>query len=136
MTEKQELYDIDILDIVYKLLMEDEEFTSEVSTNAIFKYHVPEAYQNSPPVVRITGYQTPNQYGDGEQMGWYGLIQVDIWSNYDPHKLGMKVNRIMKDINFKQTDAIPEYDADTYLIRNGKRFEGIIIADINKLIKN
>ena len=133
--ESKDLYEIDILDTVYRLLVDNEEFTQEVNPEHIFKYDVPQAYRQSPPIVRITGYQTPSIYGDGEQMGWYGLVQIDLWGNKDPHKLGMKINKIMKNINFKQTDAIPELDKDTFLIRNGKRFEGIIIADTNNLIK-
>lgn|SRR5699024_1185328 len=136
MTEKKELYEIDVLDTVYQLLTNDEDFTNVVGKESIFKYHIPEEYRDNPPVVRITGYQTPTQYGDGEQLGWYGLVQVDIWNDEDPHKLGMDVNRLMKRINFKQTDATPELDPDTYLIRNGKRFEGIIISDISKLINS
>src|SRR5699024_2920279 len=126
-----------VLDIVYQLLINDEKLTSMVDKDSIFKYHIPEEHRENPPVIRVTGYQSPTQYGDGKQLGWYCLVQIDLWNDDDPFEMGMQFNRIMKQINFKQTDSIPEFDEDTYLIRNGKRFEGIIVADLNKLaIKN
>lgn len=132
--ENKSLYEIDALDIVFQLLTNDETLIQEVGKESIFKHHIPKEDREKPPVIRITGYQSPTQYGDGKQLGWYCMIQVDLWHDADPHRLGMHINKLMKTINFKQVDGIPEFDPDTYLIRNGKRYEGIIIANLNELI--
>lgn len=133
MMENKDLYEINALDTIYHYLRNDEKLLTMIDKDSIFKFNIPEEHREQPPVVRITGYQSPTHYGDGLQLGWYCTIQIDAWSEDDPFEIGMQINKIMSQLNFGHTSSAPEYDEDTYLIRNGKRYEGTIIADLSKL---
>lgn len=130
-----ELYDINILDIVYQLLSNDSELLQMIEKDSIFKLHIPEENKENPPVIRITGTQIPSDYAENQQLSWYGVIQIDCYSLSDPFIIGTKINQLMKTINFKQSSPVFEFDEDTYLLRDGRRYEGIVITDLDKLVK-
>lgn len=135
MNELNDIYEIDSLDLAYQKLINDEKLLSMIGKDSIFKYGVPEENLEKPPVLRLTGYQTPTEYADGLQLGWDCIVQVDVWCEDDPFKIGMHINKLMKQLNFKQTGATPEIDPDTYLIRNGRIYRGTILADLSEVLK-
>lgn len=135
MNELNEIYEIDSLDIAYQKLINDEKLLTMIDSASFFKYHIPKEFLEKPPLIRVTGYQTPTEYADGLQLGWDCIVQVDVWCDDDPFKIGMHINKLMKQLNFRQTGATPEFDPDTYLIRNGRIYRGTILADLSEVLK-
>lgn len=132
--ENLSLYEIDALDIAYQLLIGDEDLINLVgSVEKVFKYHVPEELREKPPIIRISPIsEIPAVYADNKQLAWDCILQIDVWNSNDARKIAMKINALMKTINFKQSTPIYEFDEDTYLIRDGRRYRGTIISDLNE----
>lgn len=127
-----DLYEIDSLDITYKLLTNDNSLMNLVGNkNQVFKYHVPEDFRELPPIVRISPIsEIPAEYADNEQLAWDCILQIDVWDVSDSRLIALKINELMKTINFKQSTPIYEFDEDTYLIRDGRRYRGKIMAEL------
>jgi|SRR5690625_195389 len=127
------LYEIDPLDITYQLLSNDRSLMNLVGNkDHIFKFHVPEEFRELPPIVRISPIsELPAEYGDNEQLAWDCILQIDVWDVSDSRMIALKINELMKTINFKQSTPTYEFDEETYLIRDGRRYRGKIIADTN-----
>ena len=128
------LYEIDSLDITYQLLIVDGDLINLMgSEEKVFKYHVPEEFREKPPIVRISLIsELPAVYADNKQLAWDCIVQIDVWNTNDARKIALKINELMKTINFKQSTPIYEFDEDTYLIRDGRRYRGTIISDLNE----
>lgn len=133
MNYTKELYEINILDIVYQLLISDEKLLSMIDKYSIFQLLIPEENREKPPVIRITGYQSPAVYADGKQLAWSGLVQIDVWDLADAFKIATRINQLMKTIHFKQSSPVFEMDEDTYLIRDGRRYTGTIMSDLDSI---
>lgn len=120
---------IDPLDMVYQLIINDAEAMGAIgSEKRVFKRHVPEESRESVPVVRITPIsELPTNYSDNEQGAWDVILQIDVWDDKDPRGLALVINRLMKSIDLKQTTPTFEYDPDTYLVRDGRRYRGNIL---------
>lgn len=128
------LYDIDSLDITYKLLTNDESLLNYIGGKGqIFKYHVPEEFRETPPIIRITPIsELPTEYADNKQLAWDCIVQIDVWDYSNPREIALKIHKKMKNINFKQTTPTFEYDPDTYLIRDARRYRGILISNLKE----
>lgn len=133
-TEGMLLYDIDALDIVYKLLVNDSKLMDLVGhKDQVFKYHVPEEFQKSPPIIRISPIsELPAEYADNEQLAWDCILQIDVWDSSNSREIAMKVHELMKTINFKQSTPTFEFDPDTYLVRDGRRYRGILLSKLKE----
>ncbi|MCR1834973.1 hypothetical protein NSA56_11260 [Oceanobacillus caeni] len=131
MSEVKGLYDIDSLDMAYQLLINDNELMDLVgSPDKIFKYHVPEEHREQPPIIRLHPIsELPTEYADNQQLGWDCILQIDVWDSQNARKIALKINELMKTIDFKQSAPTYEFDEETYLIRDGRRYRGIILAD-------
>lgn len=130
LVEGLDLYDINIGNITYQLLTNNVQLLKMINKESIFQYHVPEANTEQAPIIRITMLsQLPTAYADNEQMAWDCLVQIDAWDSVDAFRIGSQINMLMKTINFKQSTPVFEYDEDTNLLRDGRRYEGIILAD-------
>ncbi|API92716.1 MULTISPECIES: DUF3168 domain-containing protein [unclassified Virgibacillus] len=125
------LYDIDSLDMAYQLLINDKELMSLIgSTDKVFKYHVPEEHREKPPIIRLYPIsELPTEYADNKQLGWDCILQIDVWDSQRARKIALKINELMKTIDFKQSTPTYEFDEETYLIRDGRRYRGVILAD-------
>lgn len=123
------IYDIDPLDMIYQHLINDVDVMRLIGTKEnVFKYHVPEEFREVPPIVRLSPIsEIPTEYADNEQLAWDVILQIDIWDFSNPREIAMAINKSMKKINFKQSTPTFEYDPDTYLIRDGRRYRGVLI---------
>lgn len=126
------LYEIDSLETTYQLLTKDKSLINLVgSKNLIFKYHVPEEYRESPPIIRISPIsELPTEYADNKQLAWDCILQIDVWDYSNPREIALKIHELMKTINFKQETPTFDYDPDTYLIRDCRRYRGVIMSDL------
>lgn len=133
----KELYDIDPLDIVYRLLVADPVILNETGrgkgNNHIFKYHVPEENREKPPLIRIHPIsELPAEYADNKQLAWDCIVQIDVWDYSNARQIALRVNQLMKTINFKQNTPTFEFDPETYLVRDGRRYRGILISKLKE----
>lgn len=125
------IYDIDPLDMVYQHLVNDIDVVRLVGEKKnIRKYHVPEEFEELPPIVRIHPIsEIPTEYADNKQLAWDVILQIDVWDTSNPREIAMMINKAMKKINFKQSTPTFEFDPDTYLIRDGRRYRGVLILN-------
>lgn len=126
------IYDIDPLDVIYQHLINDDNVMMSIGmTDKIYKYHVPEEYKERPPIVRLHPIsELPTVHADNTQLAWHVIIQIDVWAEDNPRHVAMKIHESLKRLNFKQSTPTFDFDPDTYLIRDGRRYEGVLI--INK----
>lgn len=129
------LYDIDPIDIVYKLLSNDQNIINLTGHgkggNHIFKYHIPEENREQPPLIRIHPIsELPTEYADNEQLAWDCIVQIDVWDDSNARQIALRIQELMKTINFKQSTPTFEFDPDTYLIRDGRRYRGVLMSKL------
>lgn len=129
------IYEIDLTQIVYDKLISNISML-RIDSSSIFQHYIPESFilqkgdGPNPALIRISFLnQTPHQYADNIQLSWSCAVQVDIWDEYEASNIANKVNYLMKQLNFKQDSPIIEYDPDTYMLRDGRQYSGIIEAD-------
>lgn len=128
-----DLYEIDSLDIVYKLITKNDFITSLIDKENIFKYHIPEEFREKPPIIRISPIsEIPAEHADNKQLAWDCIVQIDVWDPTNPRLIALEIHKLMKRINFKQETPTFEFDPDTFLIRDGRRYRGIIMSNLNK----
>jgi|SRR5690625_521818 len=127
-----DLYEIDSLDIAYQLLIGDPHLISFVGDKEkVFKWFIPEEFRDQPPIIRIHPIsELPAEYADNEQLAWDCILQIDVWNQGDARGIAMEINKLMKTINFQQSTPTYEFDEETYLIRDGRRYRGKILADL------
>lgn len=125
------IYDVDPLDLVYRKIIDDDNAMRLIGAkDSVFKYHVPEEFRELPPIVRIHPIsEIPTEYADNEQLAWDVILQIDVWDTSNPREIAMAINKAMKKINFKQSTPTFEFDPDTYLIRDGRRYRGVLILN-------
>ena len=131
----KDLYDIDPVDIVYNLLSNDQEIINLTGHGKggehIYKYHIPEENREKPPLIRIHPIsELPTVYADNEQLAWDCIVQIDVWDDSNARQIALKINELMKTINFKQSTPTFEFDPDTYLIRDGRRYRGVLMSKL------
>lgn len=126
------LYEIDALDITYRLLINHQPLIDLIgSKEKIFKYHVPEENRENPPIIRIYPIsELPAEYADNQQLGWDCILQIDVWDGSNARKIALEINKLMKTVNFQQSTPTYEFDEDTYLLRDGRRYRGTILMDL------
>lgn len=129
------IYEIDLTQIVYDKLVENLKML-RIDQQSIFQHHIPEASlpnehsEGNPALIRISFLnQTPYQYADNIQLSWDCSVQVDVWDEYEASNIANKINFLMKQLGFKQDSPIIEYDPDTFMLRDGRQYTGIIEAD-------
>lgn len=129
------LYEINLTQIVYDKLVENLKML-RIDKGSIYQHHIPESslpssenYKN-PALVRISFLnQTPAQYADNIQLSWDCSVQIDVWDENEASNIANKINFLMKQLDFKQDSPIIEYDPDTFMLRDGRQYSGIIEAD-------
>lgn len=126
------VYDIDPLQLVYETLLHDEDLMTAVGgPTKVFKYHVPEENRQNAPLVRLHPIsELPTEYADNEQHAWDCILQIDVWDDSDARTIALKINKLMKTINFQQNTPTFEYDPDTYLLRDMRRYRGVLSLDL------
>lgn len=119
----------DPIDIVYQTLINDEALMELVGEGgSLFKYHIPEENREHPPLIRISPIsELPTEYADNDQLAWDIIVQVDVWCFTKAREIALRINELMKTINLQQSTPTFEYDPDTYLIRDGRRYRGKIL---------
>jgi len=126
----EQMYLRDIGTEVYQLIVNDEQLKELLPADHVFQYHIPEEFQEKSPIVRITMINMlPNNYADNEQLAWDYTIQIDVWNEGSPFIIAQHINRIMKGLNFRQSTPIFEFDIDTAMLRDGRRYEGKIMIN-------
>lgn len=133
--QDKDLYDIDPVDIVYNLLSNDQEIINLTGHGKggehIYKYHIPEENREKPPLIRIHPIsELPAEYADNEQLAWDCIVQVDVWDYSNARQIALRIQELMKTINFKQSTPTFEFDPDTYLIRDGRRYRGVLMSKL------
>lgn len=135
LTQDKNLYDIDPVDIVYNLLANDQEIINETGhgkgEDHIYKYHIPEENREKPPLIRIHPIsELPAEYADNEQLAWDCIVQIDVWDYSNARQIALRIHELMKTINFKQSTPTFEFDPDTYLVRDGRRYRGVLMSKL------
>lgn len=103
------------------------------SVDQVFKYHVPEEYREQTPIVRISPIsELPAVYADNKQLAWDCILQIDVWDSSNAREIALAIHKLMKTIDFKQSTPTFEFDPDTYLIRDGRRYRGILISNLKE----
>lgn len=130
--QELELYEIDALDIAYKLFTGDSVLIDMIGNkNNVYKVHIPEENRQEPPLVRISLLsELPKGNADNEQLGWDIMLQVDVWDAAPPRKIALRIHELMRSINFIQDTPTFEHDPETYLFRDCRRYRGIITKNL------
>src|SRR5699024_1067187 len=130
-TNELDLYDIDSLNIIYKLLAGDSALETLLGgNNKIYKYHVPEEFRSSPPIIRISPIsELPTGHADNMQLAWDCILQIDVWDTANSRKIALRIHELMKNIKFVQSTPTFDFDPETYLIRDGRRYRGVLISN-------
>lgn len=133
--QDKDLYDIDPVDIVYNLLSNDQEIINLTGHGKggdhIYKYHIPEENREKPPLIRIHPIsELPTEYADNKQLAWDCIVQIDVWDYSNARQIALRIHELMKTINFKQNTPTFEFDPDTYLIRDGRRYRGVLMSKL------
>lgn len=126
-----DLYEIDSLQLIYETLLHDADLMGSIGgPEKVFKFHVPEENREDPPIIRIHPIsELPTVYADNKQLAWDCILQIDVWAETDARSIALKIHKLMKTINFKQITPTFEFDPDTYLIRDGRRYRGVLISE-------
>ena len=133
--QDKDLYDIDPVDIVYNLLANDQEIINLTGHGKggehIYKHHIPEENREKPPLIRIHPIsELPTEYADNKQLAWDCIVQIDVWDYSNARQIALRIHELMKTINFKQSTPTFEFDPDTYLIRDGRRYRGVLMSKL------
>lgn len=125
-----EVYTKNILNIVVDELQGNEELTRLVPSDNIWKKSIPEGSLEKAPLIRVCMIDwRPYDYSSDKQTSYYCELQIDAWqdeNNDDVFEIGQTIQKVMKEMNFQQSTYINEYDPDTTLDRDGRRYVGII----------
>lgn len=132
MSDKSSVYDINPLAIYYDLLANDSELVEMIEgKNKIFTYHIPEENRENPPLIRINPIsELPSTHADNEQLAWDCIVQIDVWDSSNARQIALRIHKLMKEINFIQSTPVFEFDPDTYLVRDGRRYRGIFKSNL------
>ncbi len=125
------IYEIDSLQLAYETFLHDEDLMNLIGGPAkVFKYHVPEENRQETPIIRIHPIsELPTGYADNKQHAWDCILQIDVWDDSNARTIALKIHKLMKSINFKQSTPTFEYDPDTYLYRDCRRYRGVLISE-------
>lgn len=128
-----ELYEIDSLDIVYQLLVNDTKLMNLIGgKNQVYKYHIPEENREFPPLIKLHPIsELPSDYADNEQLAWDCIIQIDVWDTSNAREIALAIHKLMATINFEQSTPTFEFDPETYLVRDTRRYRGKITSKLN-----
>lgn len=126
-----EVFTRNILNEVYEALASNETLTSLVPVDNIWLRNIPEEQRGQSPVIRIsqTGW-VPQDYASNNQTSYLAEFQIDVWQKQedgDPFIIGQHIQAIMKQELFQQTTPIFDLDEDTEMLRDGRRYQGIVI---------
>lgn len=125
-----EVYTKNILNIVVDELQGNKELTRLVPSDNIWKKSIPEGSLEKAPLIRVCMINwRPYDYSSDKQTSYYCELQIDAWqdeNNGDVFEIGQTIQQVMKEMNFQQSTYINEYDSDTTLDRDGRRYVGII----------
>ncbi len=131
----------DILDIVYKILIEDEKVVSYVHSEQdglrikYFTYPETADMQGSWVVLESIVNALPSEFADDTWIAYDNLIHVEVWSRKreDNLMLATRIRDLLwKRLKFKQNDSVDEYDLGIY--RDARRYEGKLYRhDLNDI---
>lgn len=125
-----EVYTKNILNIVVDELQGNKELTRLVPSDNIWKKSISEGSLEKAPLIRVCMINwRPYDYSSNKQTSYYCELQIDAWqdeNNGDVFEIGQTIQQVMKEMNFQQSTYINEYDPDTTLDRDGRRYVGII----------
>lgn len=126
----EQMYLRDIGTEIHQLIVNDEQLKGLLPEDHVKQWHVPEEFQKKSPIVRISMINMlPNNYADNKQLAWDYTVQIDVWDEDSPYFIAQHINRIMKGFNFKQSTPIFEFDIDTAMLRDGRRYEGKVMIN-------
>lgn len=125
--------DDDVLDKIWKILINDDEVGSYVRSERdgyrIKFFEYPETADYSGPVVVLVPLinAMPSGYADETWVTYDYLLHVDVWSKKrtDSLALATRIRDLLWDkLGFKQNDSTDEYGAGIY--RDARRYEGVL----------
>ncbi|WP_121603779.1 DUF3168 domain-containing protein [Virgibacillus sp. Bac332] len=124
---------MDILDKIYKSLIADD-YIKDQALGRIKYYEYPETGDVTKPFIVIDPINTPDpsDYGSNKWMKYDYLIQIDVWSlnRKITDAIADKVRDIMWDVfGFSQKPGPKEYDKDTGVFRDARRYRGALYRD-------
>ncbi|MCU7557256.1 tail completion protein gp17 [Macrococcus capreoli] len=126
-----ELFTRNILEEVYQALAESDSLTQLVPIENIWLRRIPEENREQSPVIRITQINwVPYEYSSNNQISYFAEFQIDVWQKQedgDPFVIGQIIQDIMRKEYFQQSTSIFTDDEDTEMLRDGRRYQGIII---------
>lgn len=125
--------DDDILDIVWKILKEDEEVRGYVDSDTdglrikYFTYPETADMEGAWVVLESIINALPSGYSDDTWVTFDYLLHVEVWSRKreDSLKLSNRIRDLLWDkLGFKQNDSVDEFDIGIY--RDARRYEGVL----------
>lgn len=125
-----DIFTRDILNEVYEALVNDERFNTLVPTKNVWTTFIPEGEREQSPVVRINQIDwRPSDYSSDQQIQYQCEFQIDVWMKQEdgsPFIIGQMIQQIMAENLLQQTTPAFDYDPDTEMLRDGRRYAGYI----------
>jgi hypothetical protein len=123
---------MDILGLIYDALIANE-FILYQAKGRIKYYEYPEAGDVKNPFIIIDPLDVPSpkDFADNTWLSNDCLLQIDVWTKNrtTTKELAENVQKVMWDIGFRQNGGIDQWDKDTGIFRDARRYRGKLYRD-------
>jgi hypothetical protein len=113
---------------VYNALINDSFISDKVKIEHIKTYESPSTDLTEPHIViDPLDVPLPGDYADNEWLTEDHLLQIEVWSKngHDTEALSKRIRDIMwKQFGFPQGAGVDEYDKDSKIYRDARRYRG------------
>lgn len=117
-----------MLEIVYQALIDDDYIKSKADRNIkYYEYPKVDEIDNPKIIIDPLDGSIPKDFADNTWTTLDFQLQIDVWSKsrQDTQNLADKIRSIMwNELGFHQNDGTNEYDSDTEIFRNARRYRG------------
>lgn len=124
---------MDVLTIINDALIANEYIQSQVAKGRIKFYEYPETGNMKDPFIIIDPLDVPkpSDFADGTWLTNDFLLQIDVWSKNRAitRKLAEQVQLVMWDLGLYQNGGVDEWDKETGIFRDARRYRGKIYRD-------
>lgn len=124
---------MDMMMVIYEAMMSDDYIKKQAGGRIKF-YEYPQAGSVNDPYIVIDPLAPPlsSDYGDNEPLYDEYLYQIDVWTKNRliTKELSKRIRRIMRNLGYGNFGgAADEYDKDTKIYRDARRYKGKAITD-------
>ncbi|WP_249596558.1 DUF3168 domain-containing protein [Peribacillus frigoritolerans] len=122
---------MDVLGIIYDALMVDP-YIKETANGRIKFYEFPETGEVTAPFIIIDPLDVPlpQDFADNTWLTYDCLLQIEAWSKKRAatRELSEQIRNAMWNVGFSQGSGVDEWDKDTGIFRDARRYRGKIIS--------